>query len=150
MYIHLHFFCRARSRSPIQILSEAKDSITSLQVKNYEIVAGSTDDPVTSVTLSSDNNYILASSLDSVIRLMDKEDGHKNSTYRVNSCLSNDDSQIISGSEDGSIYIWDLLNGNLLKTIEAHPGIVVYVTYHPRIDEMLSSSIDGLVKVWRS
>ncbi|CAH1769886.1 5064_t:CDS:2, partial [Entrophospora sp. SA101] len=148
----------ARSRSPIQILSEAKDSITSLQVKNYEIVAGSTDDPVTSVTLSSDNNYILASSLDSVIRLMDKEDGrmlndfkgHKNSTYRVNSCLSNDDSQIISGSEDGSIYIWDLLNGNLLKTIEAHPGIVVYVTYHPRIDEMLSSSIDGLVKVWRS
>ncbi|CAJ0760375.1 5637_t:CDS:2 [Entrophospora sp. SA101] len=148
MYIHLHFFCRARSRSPIQILSEAKDSITSLQVKNYEIVAGSTDDPVTSVTLSSDNNYILASSLDSVIRLMDKEDGRM--LNEVNSCLSNDDSQIISGSEDGSIYIWDLLNGNLLKTIEAHPGIVVYVTYHPRIDEMLSSSIDGLVKVWRS
>ncbi|CAJ0757282.1 13544_t:CDS:2 [Entrophospora sp. SA101] len=158
----------ARSRSPIQILSEAKDSITSLLVKDYEIVAGSTDGnimiydlrmgalltdyishPVTSVTLSSDNNYILASSLDSVIRLMDKEDGHKNSTYKIHSCLSNDDSRIISGSEDGSIYIWDLLDGNLLKTIEAHSGIVTYVTYHPRIDGMLSSSIDGLVKVWK-
>nr|CAG8619022.1 1076_t:CDS:2 [Entrophospora candida] len=168
--------CKARSRSPIQILSEAKDSITSLLVKDYEIVAGSTDGnimiydlrmgalltdyishPVTSVTLSGDNNCILASSLDSVIRLMDKENGsmlndfkgHKNSTYKIHSCLSNDDSRIISGSEDGSIYIWDLLDGNLLKTIEAHSGIVTYVTYHPRIDGMLSSSIDGLVKVWK-
>ena len=38
----------------------------------------------------------------------------------------------------------------MLKTItEVHSGIVTSVAYHPKIDEMLSASIDGLVKVWK-
>jgi mitogen-activated protein kinase organizer 1 len=34
---------RSQNRMPIQILEDAKDSITSVQIKNYEIITGSVD-----------------------------------------------------------------------------------------------------------
>ncbi|CAG8727929.1 18022_t:CDS:2, partial [Racocetra persica] len=152
--------CRSQSRMPIQILEEAKDSITSLQVSQYEIVSGCTDGnirthdirmgtlltdlishPVTSVSVSNDFNCILASSLDNVIRLMDRENG---------GMLNSDDAYVISGSENGAIYIWDLLEGKVLTTISnAHSGVVTCVKYHPRIDAMVSTGIDGSIKLWK-
>ena len=35
--------------------------------------------------------------------------GHKNSQYKVDSCLNNEDSHVVSGSEDGQVYFWDLV-----------------------------------------
>ncbi|CAI2182117.1 10439_t:CDS:2 [Funneliformis geosporum] len=168
--------CRSHSRAPIQILEEPKDSITSLHVIQYEIVSGSADGcirthdirmgalitdlishPVTSVRVSGDNNCILASSLDNSIRLMDRANGgllnefkgHKNASYKIHSCLSNNDAHVISGSEDGQIYIWDLLEGNLLTSFKAHSNVVTCVTIHPRYDYMISTSVDGTAKYWK-
>ncbi|CAG8736663.1 2656_t:CDS:2, partial [Funneliformis caledonium] len=167
---------RSHARTPIQILEEPKDSITSLHVIQYEIVSGSADGcirthdirkgalitdlishPVTSVRVSGDNNCILASSLDNSIRLMDRANGgllnefkgHKNASYKIHSCLSNNDAHVISGSEDGKIYIWDLLEGNLLTSFKAHSNVVTCVTFHPRYDYMISTSVDGTAKYWK-
>ena len=35
--------------------------------------------------------------------------GHCNSDYKLDSCLSHDDAHVISGSEDGMILLWDLV-----------------------------------------
>jgi mitogen-activated protein kinase organizer 1 len=35
--------CKSQNRTPIQVLDDAKDSITSIQIKNYEIITGSVD-----------------------------------------------------------------------------------------------------------
>lgn len=36
--------------------------------------------------------------------------GHKNVTYRIDSCISSSDTHVLSGSEaDGKVYIWDLI-----------------------------------------
>lgn len=35
--------------------------------------------------------------------------GHKNFQYKIDSCLNNEDTLIFSGSEDGNVYIWDLV-----------------------------------------
>lgn len=32
--------CRSRSQDPVQMMAEAKDSVTSLQISNYEILTG--------------------------------------------------------------------------------------------------------------
>ncbi|RGB37439.1 WD40-repeat-containing domain protein [Rhizophagus diaphanus] len=168
--------CRSNSRAPIQILEEPKDSVTSLHMTQYEIVSGSADGyirthdirmgvlitdlisyPVTSVCISGDNNCILASSLDSTIRLMDRENGgllndfkgHENVSYKIHSRLSNNDAYVISGSEDGKIYIWDLLEGNLLTSFQAHFNVVTCVSVHPRHNYMISTSVDGTVKFWK-
>lgn len=38
--------------------------------------------------------------------------GHKNNQYRLESCLSNTDAHVITGSEDGHIYCYDLVDVN--------------------------------------
>jgi len=59
---------------------------------------------------------MLISSLDSTVRLLDKDDGtmykeytgHINKDFRLDSVFSNDDAYVLSGSEDGGIFIWGL------------------------------------------
>lgn len=70
-----------------------------------------------SVTQSHDGNCTLVSTLDSTVRLFDKSNGellstykgHANQKYKVDSALTNTDAYVISGSEDGSVCFWDLV-----------------------------------------
>lgn len=109
-------------------------------------------DPITSVQHTGDGNAVLVSTLDSVIRLMDKSNGqmlqtykgHTNKEYRIRSCLGLVDSVVISGSEDGKIYLWDLLEGKVLETLSAHEGKVASaVTCNRLRKEFASAGVDG-------
>lgn len=42
--------------------------------------------------------------------------GHRNTEYKIDSSLTHDDSHIVSGSEDGKIYFWDLVEVSELYT----------------------------------
>jgi mitogen-activated protein kinase organizer 1 len=83
---------------------------------------------VTSARFSNDGNCILASTLDGTVRLFDKESGellnqyalhdvlitcsftgHLNKTYKLENCMPPNDAFIYSGSEDGRILCWDLV-----------------------------------------
>ncbi|KAL1230383.1 WD repeat domain-containing protein [Trichinella spiralis] len=119
---------RSRSSEPIQILDEARDSVLSVTVSDHEILTGSADcrtrrydlrkgmlyedfvgKSVSSVNFSRDGQCTLISSLDSTVRLLEKDSGqllaqftgHKNNEYKMDSCFLSSDRQIISGSEDG-------------------------------------------------
>ncbi|KAG0351308.1 hypothetical protein BG005_009225 [Podila minutissima] len=167
--------CRSQLRAPIQILEEPKDSVTSIQIKGSDLLAGCVDgsiriydirmgalitdqifEPITSVSFSKDGNCILASSLDDTVRLMDRANGgllnaykgHVNNKYKIRSCLSNSDAHVIAGSEDGKIYIWDLIEGDVVYRIDAHSKIVSSIAYHPSEDRMCSASVDGSIKTW--
>ncbi|ORY42794.1 WD40 repeat-like protein [Rhizoclosmatium globosum] len=172
--------CRAQSYTPIQILSEAKDSVSSIQVTKQEVLSASIDGKlrvydirmgmcnvddvghsITSARFSNDENCILASTLDGVIRLFDKENGellasykgHKNTDYKIISTLSNDDAYVVSGSEDGRICFWDLVEGTMVNSIAAHGTgamgkLVTSVTYHPTDDTLITTSTDGLCHVY--
>ena len=39
--------------------------------------------------------------------------GHVNKEYRVESCLLSTDAHVVSGSEDGNVYVWDLIEVTL-------------------------------------
>ncbi|KAL8720825.1 MAG: hypothetical protein Q9225_002379 [Loekoesia sp. 1 TL-2023] len=168
--------CKSQSTKPIQIFEDSKDSVSSLHVLGYEIIVGSVDGkmrlydlrmgmmyvdtigyPITSVQQTSDGNAVLVSTLDSVIRLIDKSNGqmlqsyrgHTNKDYRIRSCLGLGDAAVISGSEDGKIYIWDLLEGNVLEALSAHDGKVASaVTFNNARKEWASAGVDGTVAVW--
>lgn len=113
---------------PIQVLAEAKDSISAVLVagQGYEIVTGSVDGrvryydirmgqlsvdvlgvPVTSLATTRDGQGILVGTLDSTLRLMDRKTGnclmsykgHENTEYRIRSCFGGKESWIVGGSE---------------------------------------------------
>ena len=109
-------------------------------------------EPVTSVQQTRYGNDVLVSTLDSTIRLMDKGNGqllqsyrgHTNKDYRIRSCLGMNDSVVLSGSEDGHLYAWDLLEGKVIEKLEAHNGKVASaVAFNGTRREWASAGVDG-------
>lgn len=102
--------------------------------------------------MTKDGNAILMSTLDSNIRLFDKGNGqllktyagHANSKYRIRSCLGAADSLVLSGSEEGILYIWDILTGDILQTLKAHDGKVASaIAWSESRKEWASAGTDG-------
>jgi mitogen-activated protein kinase organizer 1 len=63
-------------------------------------------------------------------------------------CISNNDSHIIAGSEDGKLFIWDIVEGSIVKAIDAHDKVITCVKFHPTAQSMISTSFDGTAKLW--
>ncbi|XP_043844272.1 WD repeat domain-containing protein 83 isoform X2 [Dromiciops gliroides] len=167
--------CRSRRPDPVQILDEAKDGISSIKLSDHEILAGSVDgrsrrydlrmgelaadyvgSPITCVCFSKDGQCTLISSLDSTLRLLDKDTGellgeymgHKNREYKLDCCLSERDTHVVSASEDGSVYFWDLVEGTLALTLPVGRGVVQSLAFHPTEPCLLTAS-EGTVQCWR-
>ncbi|XP_059848232.1 WD repeat domain-containing protein 83 isoform X1 [Hypanus sabinus] len=166
--------CRSRKPEPIQILDEAKDGISSVKVSDHEILSGSVDgrvrrydlrmgqlfadfigSPITSVCFSRDGQCTLSSSLDSTLRLLDKETGellgqytgHKSEQYKLDCCFNESDTHVVSGSEDGQVYFWDLVEGSQAATLNVGKGVVQSLNYHPTHSCLLVAT-EGTVQLW--
>lgn len=167
---------KSNSGVPIQVLDQAKDSVTSIVIKDRQIVVGSADgkvrtydlrkgqlqtdtigQPVTSVQSSSDQDTVLISSLDSTIRLLDANNGgnmttftgHRNNNYRIPSVYGTDGQYIVSGSEDGRVFFWETETGKLLNTVMAHSGKVVSgLSIHDRSKQLITCGGDGSIIMW--
>eukprot|EP00033_Pygsuia_biforma_P004983 GCRY01005466.1.p1 GENE.GCRY01005466.1~~GCRY01005466.1.p1 ORF type:complete len:303 (+),score=48.05 GCRY01005466.1:214-1122(+) len=166
---------KSRMREPIQILENAKDSVSSVEINDYLLLTGCVDGcvrqydvrngqlitdtfakPVTYSSYSSDRNCVLVNTLDSNLRLLDCDSGellanykgHENKKYRVGSCFTVSDEFVVSGSEDCAVYCWELVESKLVARLEGHKGPVTDVAAHPRQNILLSSSVDGTVRVW--
>jgi len=168
---------RAKGGEPIQTLDEATDSVTTLCVSDHEIVTGSADcnvrrydlrdgrmlvdfvaKAVTSVCLTKDGQCQLVSTMDGVVRLLDKDNGqlladyvgHKNKEYKIDSCLLSSDAQVCSGSEDGHVYIWDLVDMRILTRLPL-PGRSVIHSISPHPTKMMLISASGSdIYLWQS
>lgn len=169
--------CRSRKMEPIQILNEAKDSVTSVQVSDHEILSGSGDcrirrydlrigrlfcdyvgKTVTCVNFTRDDQCVLVSSLDGIVRLFDKQTGellneykgHKNADYKIDSCMNDKDDQVLSGSEDGHVYIWDLIEAKVKKKLYHETTRPIHsLSHHPKRICLLTAS-GGNIYLWLS
>lgn len=150
---------RSGSGRPVQVLAEARDAVTSLAVRGADIVAGSVDGrvraydvrmgrvatdvvgaSVTSVDLTRDGRAVLVGSLDSRVRLMDRDTGSclrayddpgfRNEELRVQSVLGGGERYVVAGDEappppppdqdadgQGRVWAWDLLTGKVVARL---------------------------------
>ncbi|XP_069783601.1 WD repeat domain-containing protein 83 [Narcine bancroftii] len=166
--------CRSRKPEAIQNLNEAKDGISSVKVSDHEILSGSVDgrvrrydlrmgqliadfigSPITSVCFSRDGQCTLSSSLDSTLRLLDKETGellgqytgHSNEQYKLDCCFNEADTHVVSGSEDGQVYFWDLVEGSQAAKLSVGKGVVQSLSYHPTQTCLLTAT-EGTIQLW--
>ncbi|XP_018320701.1 WD repeat domain-containing protein 83 [Agrilus planipennis] len=168
---------RSRKNEPFQILKDAKDCITSLEVISHEILTGSVDcsvrrydirngcydadfvaAPITSVKFSHDGQCILVSSADNIIRLLDKTSGellgeyvgHRTDDLNIESAIMTSDNHILSGSATGELWCWDLISGEVVKRHFHTPGKALHsLSVHPKKDIVLTASVNT-IKVWGS
>jgi WD40 repeat protein len=72
--------------------------------------------------------------------------GHSHSVHRV--AFSPDGKQIVSGSLDKTIKLWDSTTGDLQKTLTDHSESVHTVAFSPDGKQIASGSWDKTIKLW--
>lgn len=120
--------------------------------------------PVTGVRFSPNGKFVLAWTLDSSVRLWNYVEGrcvktyqgHRNEKYSIGGAFGIYDNKekteqrsfAVSGSEDGSIFCWDVQSKEILQRMEAHDGVVMGVDTWPEGDLMVSVGVDKTVRIW--
>ena len=64
---------------------------------------------------------------------------HAHPTRTNHVVWSPDGTRLASGSEDGSLYVWDASDGTLLQTLQGHHGMVASVVWSPDGTRLASS-----------
>lgn len=172
---------RSRSNRAVQTMNDASDSVSAVRalpssaqiftgsidgcVRKYDVRMGmlSTDKlpaPVSSISLTRDQNCVLAACLDSSMWLLDKSNGeilsnykgHKNRTFCLDCAVAFDDATVFCGSEDGSFYCWDIVEGGLPEHANLPPGRsspVSALETHPSKNLCVSGTHDGDLYIWK-
>ncbi|TFK37168.1 WD40-repeat-containing domain protein [Crucibulum laeve] len=113
----------------------------------------------TSLTLTNDGSHALINLGPDGLYLWDvktnerarKYSGHKQEKYIITSCIGGmSENLIISGSEDGLVYVWDRESTAILGTLSGHGQMSVNsVAWNPRNKRMFAScSDDGTIQIW--
>ena len=58
---------------------------------------------------------------------------------------------VLSGSEDGKAYLWDLQSKQQVQTLEGHSDVVLGVACHPTADMIVTGGMDKdlrSIRVW--
>jgi WD40 repeat protein len=79
-------------------------------------------------------------------QLLRELQGH--SDYIDSLAFSPDGSQLISGSYDKTVRLWNVTNGKLLKTLTGHSGHVTSVAFHPNGKQVASCAYENTVRIW--
>lgn len=58
--------------------------------------------------------------------------------------------KVVAAIEDGSVRLWDVAGQKVLRSFDAHRGMVRMIQYHPTKSIIATSGNDGMVKIWDS
>ncbi len=112
---------------------------------------------LTVLGISSDNNTIVSTRKDNIIRLWDSEArtlrySLERHTKRINSVAFSPDNKILAtGGDDKRVMLWDIEKGKLHKTLTGHISSIRTIVFSPtNSDQLASGSSDGTIRFWNT
>ncbi|KAI8322342.1 WD40 repeat-like protein [Martensiomyces pterosporus] len=112
---------------------------------------------IMSLTLSSDARYCLAGLLNGTLHMWDLQTrtrtrefiGHTQGKYVIRSGFAGiDDRFVTSGSEDGSLLVWNRETGRTLVRLKGHAKTVNGCAWNARLSAVATVSDDKVVCIW--
>lgn len=75
--------------------------------------------------------------------------GHQNtSRNHIKAIFGPGERTVVSGSEDGAVFLWDLRDGSLLSRLEGHDGCVYECAWNVSQSLLVSGGDDSTVRTW--
>ncbi len=165
------------NRGPIQVLEDATDAVLSVNGKHdsqifvasvdgilrtYDIRNGQKFEDnfegiLSHIGISQDKECLIVSTLNDTINVIQRKNGdvmakytgHTNSKYKSECCFSKNDKNVVGTSEDGSVYVWDLVSSKLLNSTKCHQNVISSIHRHPTLNTYLTASYDGCLSAWK-
>ncbi|EDV19914.1 uncharacterized protein TRIADDRAFT_32827, partial [Trichoplax adhaerens] len=113
---------------------------------------------VTSLSLSPDGTYLLSSSRDDMLKLIDLRmnqvtgtfcsDGFRLALDYCRACFSPDGQYVTCGSFDGTVFVWNTNSTRVEKTLKEHTNPVIACTWHPQGTHIVSCDKLRRVIIW--
>nr|XP_019050382.1 WD-repeat protein [Kwoniella bestiolae CBS 10118]OCF29312.1 WD-repeat protein [Kwoniella bestiolae CBS 10118] len=115
----------------------------------------------TSIKISSDGRKIIVScspdeiqvwSIDPGFRYLRKHSGHVQGHFLIRSCFgAPKDRFVLSGSEDGHVYVWQGSSPNPIEVLSGHTSVVNAVAWNPVAARRIfaSCSDDSTIRIWQ-
>ncbi|KAK3995037.1 WD40-repeat-containing domain protein [Cladorrhinum sp. PSN332] len=118
------------------------------------------DARATSISISHDSRHIFVNKVNHEAHLIDLEtreveqkyQGHKGGAYTIRSDFGGaHENFVISGSEDGGVYIWHKVSATLIHKADAHSPRVNAVAWSPADPALFATcGDDSKIKIWSS
>lgn len=128
---------------------------------------------VSSVRFSPNGRFVLATTLDSAVRLWNYVEGrcvktyqgHKNQKYSINACFGTYNAEgdetrpeeerqtwafVACGDEEGKTVIWDVSSKEVLQVLSGHEDVVLSVDVSPLNGSIATCGRDGSIRIWRT
>jgi len=110
---------------------------------------------VTSVRFGPGDSLVVTSSVDSTIKIWNREFGQivreiKHPTGVAYMDLSNDGNYIVTGGYDSTVRLWNAKDGSLIKEFRGHNGTVWDVAISADNKMIASGGNDGIVNIWEA
>jgi WD40 repeat protein len=108
---------------------------------------------ITSVVMNASGDRIFSASHDGEVRSWDLKGrlihsmiAHVGPVTCIR--LSSDEATLFSGGHDHRILVWDAVTGDLQREIVAHSDHLTDLTLAPGGTDLLSSGLDGAIRLW--
>ncbi|KAH0787985.1 WD40 repeat-like protein [Histomonas meleagridis] len=168
--------CRSNTSRPVQVLSDSTDSITCVSCSRYEIFTASIDgrlriydirncclttdhicNSIVHMELTSEHQAMLITTLESQILFVTKQQGqvlssyggHLCSSYYIKSHFASHEALVVSGSETGEVFAWELTEGTVQQRFSFGEGPILDVAVQEPLNCIVAGSSNGDIGVFR-
>jgi WD40 repeat protein len=122
-------------------------------IATLQLVFDKHRDIVTSVRFTSSDSLVVSSSVDSSIKIWQKETGEivkeiKHPCAIAYMDVSADGNYAVTGGYDSIVRLWNIKDGSLLKEFKGHKGTVWHVAISNDNRKIASGGNDGVVNIW--